>query len=123
MDTLKSMCKGTIIAIAISIVSILIFAICEHINYFLQKSINTIIIIISGVSLLIGTSISSIKLKKYGIINGIVISVIYMIILYLASSFVNNDFSINSKTIYMLITGSVLGILGGIIGVNIKHQR
>jgi len=46
-----------------------------------------------------------------------------MIILYLASSFVNNDFSINSKTIYMLITGSVLGILGGIIGVNIKHQR
>ena len=62
-------------------------------------------------------------IQKYGIINGIVISVIYMIILYLASSFVNNDFSINSKTIYMLITGSVLGILGGIIGVNIKHQR
>ena len=117
MDTLKSMCKGTIIAIAISIVSILIFSWLLVKTNIKEESINT------GVSLLIGTSISSIKLKKYGIINGIVISVIYMIILYLASSFVNNDFSINSKTIYMLITGSVLGILGGIIGVNIKHQR
>ena len=123
MDTLKSMCKGTIIAIAISIVSILIFSWLLVKTNIKEESINTIIIIISGVSLLIGTSISIIKLKKYGIINGIVISVIYMIILYLASSFVNNDFSINSKTIYMLITGSVLGILGGIIGVNIKHQR
>ena len=103
MDTLKSMCKGTIIAIAISIVSILIFSWLLVKTNIKEESINTIIIIISGVSLLIGTSISSIKLKKYGIINGIVISVIYMIILYLASSFVNNDFSINSKTIYMLI--------------------
>ena len=123
MDTLKSMCKGTIIAIAISIVSILIFSWLFVKTNIKEESINTIIIIISGVSLLIGTSISSIILKKYGIINGIVISVIYMIVLYLASSFVNKDFSINAKTIYMLITGIVLGILGGIIGVNIKHQR
>ena len=82
MDTLKSMCKGTIIAIAISIVSILIFSWLLVKTNIKEESINTIIIIISGVSLLIGTSISSIKLKKYGIINGIVISVIYMIILY-----------------------------------------
>lgn len=120
MDKLKSIAKGVIISYIITIVFIILFSFILVKTNIKEESINTVIIIISSVSILIGTSISTIKLKKHGIINGIIISSIYMIILYIFSSILNQNFLINMNTIFMFFIGIILGILGGIIGVNIK---
>lgn len=120
MDKLKSITKGIIISYIITIVLIIVFSFILVKTNISEQSINTVIIIISSVSILIGTSISTIKLKKHGIINGIIISSIYMLILYIFSSILNQNFLINMNTILMLSIGIILGIFGGIIGVNIK---
>lgn len=120
MNKLKCIFKGILISNIVTIVFILLFSLILVKTNFKEQYINLVLIIISSVSILIGTSISTIKMKKYGIINGIIISSMYMIILYIFSSIVNNNFSINMSSIYMLITGIFLGSLGGVIGVNIK---
>lgn len=120
MKVLYSNLKGLIISVITTITLILIFSSILVKTNFREEYIDTVIIIISSISILIGTSIATIKLKKNGIINGIIISITYMLTLYIFSSILNGNFSVGTETIYMLILGIVLGILGGIIGVNIK---
>lgn len=120
MDKVKSLSKGVGISIILTIILILFFSFLLVKTNIKEQYINTIIIVISSISILIGTSISTISLKKHGIINGILISVIYMVVLYIISSAVCGDFSIKAGSIIMFFIGVVLGILGGIIGVNIK---
>ena len=120
MNVLYKNLKGLIISIITTIILILIFSVMLVETNIREEYIDTVIIIISSISILIGTSISTIKLKKNGIINGIFISIMYMLILYIFSSILNGNFSIEIQTIYMMISGILLGVLGGIIGVNIK---
>ena len=121
MYKIKCICKGVSFSIIVTAILLLIFSWSLIKTNIKEESIDFVIIIISGVSILIGTSISTIKMKKNGIINGIIISSIYMLVLYISSSVLNNDFSVNAKSIYMLLAGEGLGILGGIIGVNLNN--
>ena len=120
MKILYSNIKGFFISIITTIALIFIFSVILVKTNFREEYIDTVIIIISSVSILVGTSISTIKIKKNGIIIGILISLMYMLVLYLFSSILNGCFSIGIKTISMMFFGILLGMLGGIIGVNIK---
>lgn len=60
------------------------------------------------------------KIKKNGIINGGVIGFIYILLIYLISSITGVGFSININSIIMIICAVLAGMVGGIIGVNIK---
>ena len=115
MDKLKCIIKGLVISNIVSLFFLFIISILLLNTNFKEQYIEGAIII------LIGTSIATIKINKYGIINGIIISILYMLILYISSSFICNDFSVSLSTIFMLIFGIILGTLGGIIGVNIKY--
>lgn len=63
---------------------------------------------------------SNYKIKKNGILNGATIGGGYILILYLVSSILNVNFSLNIQSLVMIIIGILFGILGGIIGVNRK---
>ena len=75
---------------------------------------------ITAISILIGSSIGNIKIKKNGLLNGALIGGIYMITIYLISSILNWKFGLEIKSIIMIVIGMMFGILGGIIGVNKK---
>ena len=76
--------------------------------------------IITAISILIGSSIENTKIKKNGLINGGMIGGCYILIIYLISSFLNWKFSLNVNSIIMIVAAIIFGILGGIIGVNRK---
>ena len=77
-----------------------------------ESVIAPVIIIITAISILIGSSIGTIKIKKNGIVNGGIIGAIYIIMIYLISSILGTGFKLN---IYILA-----GMIGGIVGVNLK---
>ena len=56
--------------------------------------------------------------KEKGIIFGSLLGAVYMLILYIISSFLNFDFSLNINSLVMIILGILGGAIGGIIGVN-----
>ena len=69
---------------------------------------------------MIGSQITTSHIKKNGIINGVLVGLIYIMFLYLLSSVISKNFAVNSYAIIMIITSIIIGGLGGIIGVNIK---
>ena len=60
------------------------------------------------------------KIKKNGILNGGIIGLIYILFIYFASSITGNGFGLNVYSIIMIILGILAGMIGGIVGVNLK---
>lgn len=112
---------GIGISIVLTLILLLIFSILLTYTNISESTIAPAIIIITGVSLLIGTSITTSKIKKNGIINGMTIGGIYMLLLYITSSVLNMNYSINTYTISMILIGIICGGAGGVVGVNLKN--
>lgn len=112
--------KGIVMSIIFTLVSLLIFALLLTYTELAETTISPVIIIVSALSILIGSSISTIKIKKHGLLNGAIIGVVYISLLYCISSIVNTGFEVNTYTIVMMISSVIAGIIGGVVGVNIK---
>ena len=110
--------KGVGIALIGTVILLIIFSIVLTYTNIQESVINPVIMIITAISILIGSSLGNIKIRKNGLINGGIIGAIYIIVIYLISSILNWRFSLNIQSLIMIIVGIIFGILGGIIGVN-----
>lgn len=117
---IKSIAKGVVISLISTCIILLIFAILLTYTDISEDLINTVIIIVTAISIFIGSSIGNLKIKKNGLINGAIIGGSYILIIYLISSILNWRFRLNMQSIIMIIIGIIFGMLGGIIGVNKK---
>ena len=112
--------RGSIITIVFSIMALIIFSIILTNTELSENIINPVIMIITSLSILIGTIISASKIEKNGIINGACVGLIYIMALYVLSSIINSNFSFNLNSAILIILAIVAGMVGGIIGVNIR---
>lgn len=112
--------KGVGISFISTVILLLIFSAILTYTKLQESTINPVIIVITAISILIGSSIGNIKIKKNGLINGGIIGGLYMLIIYLISSILNWKFGLNIQSILFILIGVIFGILGGIIGVNKK---
>lgn len=110
--------KGLGIALIITFIFLLILAIVLTYTNASEDIINPTIITITAISILIGSSISNMKIKKNGLINGGIVGGLYIILIYLFSSILNESFTLTIQSIVMIVIGIAFGVLGGIIGVN-----
>lgn len=119
-NTIETIAKGIGISLLITVIALIIFSIILTYTNIEENVINPVIMIITAISILIGSSIENTKLKKNGLINGGMIGGCYILIIYLISSILNWKFSLNVNSIIMIVAAIIFGILGGIIGVNRK---
>lgn len=112
--------KGSTVAIIITLLGLLIYSVILASTEIGENTINYVVIGISVLSILIGSIISVSKIAKNGMLNGAIVGGIYIVIIYLLSSIINLNFDINSNSIILISFSMVAGMLGGVIGVNIK---
>ena len=115
--------KGSIIAFLISIMLLFIFAILLLYTNIQENTIKPVVIIISIISILVGSSLSSIKIKRKGIVNGALVGTIYIMVIYILSSICFVGFELNLESIIMIISSIISGMIGGVIGVNIDSKK
>lgn len=111
--------KGLVISFLITLISVFLFAILLTCTDISENVIPVSIIILTCVSILIGSLISTKRIRRNGMINGGIIGGIYVITLYIISSILNTGFYVNIHTVLMLVLGIVAGLIGGIIGINL----
>ena len=116
--SLINILKGLGIALITTFIFLLILSIVLTYTKVSEDVINPTIIIITAISILIGSSISNMKIKKNGLINGGIVGGLYIILIYLFSSILNESFTLTIQSIVMIVIGIAFGVLGGIIGVN-----
>ena len=117
-NNIKRIIKGSIFSIVITLIGLLVYSIILSYTSISESTMPATIIIITAVSILIGSTISTSNIKKNGIVNGVLVGIIYIAIIYLISSIVTGNFLLNTNSIIMVIASTLTGALGGIIGVN-----
>ena len=98
--------KGSIIAFLISIMLLFIFASLLVYTNIQENTIKPVVIIISIISILVGSSLSSIKIKRKGIVNGALVGTIYIMVIYILSSICFVGFELNLESIIMIINSN-----------------
>ena len=118
----QSICilRGILISFLFTLCMLIIYSVLLVYTNISEQTIRPVIITITGVSILIGSSLGTRKLHKNGLLSGGIIGASYILLLYLISSTVNSNFSINWVSIIMIIVGLIGGVFGGVIGVNTK---
>ena len=119
-NSFMTILKGVLISFILTLVLVFIFALILTYTNVQESAIFPAGLLITAISILIGSSISTIKIKKNGILNGGIIGFIYILLIYLISSIIGTGFALNLNSILIILAGVVGGMLGGIVGVNIK---
>lgn len=110
--------KGVLGSFIFTFIALLILSIILTYTNVSEKIGTSAIIIINAISILLGSSISTKTEKNNGIIKGGICGLIYILIIYLFSSFISMNFYLNMNSIITIITSIISGMIGGIIGVN-----
>lgn len=103
--------KGIFVAFVLTLILALIFSIVLTYTNTPESAIFPVLVGITALSILIGSSISTIKIKKNGILNGGIIGLVYILLLYIISSIVSGSFILNINSIILIISA----ILGGML--------
>lgn len=122
-NTIMNLVKVIGISLIITVILLIIFSVLLAYTNISETVISPVIMIITAISILIGSSIVNIKIKKNGLINGGIIGGSYILTIYLISSLLNWKFTLNLQSVIMIVLAIAFGILGGIIGVNKRAVR
>lgn len=114
--------KGSSFAIITSMILLFIFALALSYTNLSETTITPVVMIVVAISILIGSTISTRKIKKNGLLNGGLVGFIYIIILYISSSLCLVGFSLSIYSFILLGIGTITGMIGGVIGVNLNKK-
>lgn len=120
--SLISVLKGILAAYVITIPAFMLFALILTNTDFPQKLISPAVVVTTVISVLTAGSVSTKGLKSRGWLNGSIVGIIYMFVLYMVSSLIFKDFTIDKYVITMTVIGILTGAIGGIVGINIKKE-
>ena len=112
--------KGSAFSIVITLVLLFIYSALLTYTSLNENTMPVFVIAITAISILAGSLISSINIKKNGLTNGAMVGLIYILVIYLLSSIIGQNFSLNMYSIIMFVASVIAGAIGGIIGVNKK---
>ena len=88
---------GSGIALVVTLISLLIISVILTYSDVSENIITVSVIVISALSIFIGSIISAVNINKNGILNGSLVGAIYMITIYLLSSIFVSGFSMNMQ--------------------------
>lgn len=115
--------KGALISWILTFILLFIYSVLLTYTKIGENTISPVIIAITVVSILIGSSAVTSKIKKNGIVNGGLIGLIYILLIYFLSSLTTSGFSLNVYSAIMIIAGVAAGMVGGVVGVNLKWSK
>lgn len=117
-----SIVKGSVYALCISLVCILLFAFLLKFTSLSDNLITPINQVIKGVSIFVGVLLGLKKQKEMGLVSGLLIGLIYTIAAFLVFSALNRSFVFDRTLLNDVVFGSIIGGICGIICVNLKKS-
>jgi putative membrane protein (TIGR04086 family) len=114
--------KGILVSYIITVPAFMLFALILANMDFPERLISPVVVITTIISVLTAGSTATRGLKSKGWLSGCIVGFVYMLILYLLSSIIYDNFSVDHYVVTMTIIGVLTGAIGGIIGINFKKN-
>ena len=114
--------KGSLIALSISLIGILLFAFVLRFIPISDNLIMPINQVIKGLSVLIGTILALRKVNEMGLVSGLLIGLVYTAVAFVTFSILDGNFDFSLTILNDLLFGGIVGAICGIIAVNLKRK-
>ena len=114
--------KGVILGYLFMLFEIFIYSIILAYTSIPESSMETSVFLFSLLSVFISSSLVCIKIKENGMKNGGLVGFFYIMLVYLFGSIMMGNFVLTSQIITTIIFNILLGMIGGIVGVNISSK-
>ena len=114
--------KGSIVSVIITCILLLVLACILTYTNTSERMIEPAMMIILGMSVIMGSIISTKYIKRNGFLNGALVGIMYVANIYIISSIYTSSITVSGKLINVLLLSIFVGILGGIVGVNINKK-
>ena len=114
--------KGVILGYLFMLLEILIYSILLAYTSIPESSIPICVFVFSLLSVFLASSIVSMKIKENGMKNGGIVGFLYILLVYLISGLYSGNFVLTSEMITTIIFNILLGMIGGIVGVNLVNK-
>lgn len=114
--------KGVILGYLFMLFEIFVYSILLAYTSVPESSIETCVFVFSLFSVFISSSLVCIKIKENGMKNGGIVGFFYIMLVYLLGSVLMGNFALTSQTITTIIFNILLGMIGGIVGVNLASK-
>lgn len=115
--------KGMLLSYFITITNFCLFAALFSYTNMSDSCMPLIVKITAIVSISLGALTSSKNICNKGWLNGAIIGILYTVTLLIIYSFFSKNFCLTAKFFQTLIANTLMGIFGGIVGINSKTTK
>ena len=120
---LGAVLKGSLMALSVCLILILIFAFVLRFCSISDSLIKPINQIIKTISIMIGVFVGLKKSKEMGLMSGLCIGFLFTIIAFVAFSILDGHFEFGISLLNDCLFGSIVGAICGIIAVNVGKNK
>lgn len=113
--------KGSVVALIITLISILLFAVVLKFFELSDGLIMPINQLIKIISIFFGVKVMLKNCKEKGLIRGILLGVVYTLLSYLIFALLSRSFIFDLSVIFDILFGAAIGGICGVIVVNLKR--
>ena len=110
--------KGVLISLAISFLAFVVFAFILMFLAVDENIVSVIAVCISMISVFAGSYIGAKIVRQKGWLWGGICGLVYYVILYISALSAIREFNFSPKTLIMMLIGTLVGMIGGIFGIN-----
>ena len=114
--------KGSVFSLCVSLTCVLCFAFLLKFTNISEKLITPVNEVIKGISIFLGVFWGFKREKKYGLLGGLLIGVLFTFLAFFSFSILDGSFNFDLTFLYDLIFGGILGAICGVICVNLKKS-
>ena len=111
--------EGVLRGFIITVVLLLIFAVIMTFTEISEKASSTFYLVTTILSIMYGSIYAVRKIKKRGWLIGIIVTLLYLLVLYIVSIVSGNSSVIGTDRITRVLLALIVGALSGMIGINL----
>lgn len=89
---------------------------------FPESMIGSAVVVTTIISIMFGGTCIARRARSKGWLNGSLIGLFYMFILFLLSSITTTGFKVDKYVLIMMLVGIAAGAVGGVVGINLKRR-
>lgn len=111
--------EGVLRGVIITVVLLLIFAVVMTFTEVSEKASSTFYLVTTILSIMYGSIYAVRKIKRRGWLVGIIVTILYLLVLYIVSVISGNPSVVGADRIPRILLAVIVGALSGIIGINL----
>lgn len=111
--------EGVLRGFIITVVLLLIFAVIMTFTEVSEKTSSTFYLVTTILSIMYGSIYAVRKIKRRGWLVGIIVTILYLLVIYIVSVVSGNASVIGPDRIPRILLALLVGALSGIIGINL----